>query len=366
MERETFAATRVGLRGAALAYALASGCGGSSTSLSAADGSVDATPAGDSPVAVDDAMPEAAAPVEASADAGASDATTPVEGGSACAPPSDPTRAALCITVQPEAVTFVSADPSFDGKGILVADVHDTANPNGADGGSLMALQSFMAPPADAGMGELDLSQPPPVIRFDGLPPGVVYPRVIFVDSRDTKKVGAGWWIGNYDLGRGLRSPTVLLPVTLQAGSGTSMTVALTALRALTVTLTRSVTPLGNGQGPVEVVVTDDPIPTDASALFGAATASCANLADAAAVAANGFVLGAGPYDTLAVLDDFGLDAGLAPGALTSLVPTDGGYVNPASARLAYPASAYVVTKTLDLDTVVAYPDAGVDPVSCP
>ena len=87
-------------------------------------------------------------------------------------------------------------------------------------------------------------------------------------------------------------------------------------------TLTRSVAPAGNGQGPATVVVTAESVPTDASTLLGAASVPCANLAAAdASVTAHGFVLGAGPYYALGVLDDFAPEGGsiLPPGAITSL-----------------------------------------------
>jgi hypothetical protein len=231
------------------------------------------------------------------------------------------------------------------------------------------ALQGTTFPSADSGGGEIDLASPLPFVRFDGLPAGLIYPRVIFIDSRDTQKVGAGWWLGGYDLEGGLKSANELRPVSLQAGTATTVTIGLTALRAFSVTLTRSAAPTGNAQGPAFVVVTPDELPGDASALFGIATAPCANLAAAdAAAAVNGFVLGPGPYYSAAVLDDFANDASLSlpPGALTSLAFVDGGLTNSPAARLQYAASAYAVVQTLDLDLGLPFPDAGADLVTCP
>jgi hypothetical protein len=345
-------------------------CGGSTAGMAPLDGSTDGADLGGD-AAPDTTMPTPEAAPDAPVDAAAPmDTSSPVDAGPPCAPPVDPTKAALCITFTHEALSFVASDPSLDGRGLLAVDVHDTANPDSPEGGSLPALTGAVFPPADGGDGgELDLSAPLPTVRFDGLPATVVYPRGIFLDSRSTQKVGAGWWLGGYDLTGGLRTPALLQPVTLRAGVASTVTINLTALRALAVTLTRSATPVGNAQGPATVIVTPGPTPTDASAFFGIAQAPCANLAAAdAAVAANGFVFGPGPYYSVGVLDDFGADAspGLGPGALTSLSYVDGSLTSPPSAQLQYAAGAYVVQQTLDLDLVIPLADAGVDPVSCP
>ena len=142
---------------------------------------------------------------------GPGDATASFDGGGPaesgpvampCTPPSNPTKAALCVKVVPEVVTFTS-DPRFDGKGWLVAQVFSTALPDDADGGEVpsLAAQTFGAPDA----GDVDLSQPLPAIRFDGLTAGSVYPRVVFYDDPTaTTDLGAGDWLGGYDLSGGL------------------------------------------------------------------------------------------------------------------------------------------------------------------
>jgi hypothetical protein len=347
-------------------------CGGSAVDLVPTDGSTDGA-GGDDGGTFDGTLPS-----EAGADGSpdvtgnpASDASDASEDAAPpCAPPTDSSKAALCIAFTHDALSFLAADPSFDGKGFLAVDVHDTANPDAPDGGSLPALTGQVTPAGDAG--EIDLASPLPPVRFDGLPAEVVYPRAIFVDSRDTQKVGAGWWLGGYDLSGGLRTPALLRPVTLTAGTGTSITLDLTALRSLGVTLTRSATPTGNGQGPATVIVSPSQTPGDASTFFGLATSPCANLAAAdASVVANGFVLGAGPYYAVGVLDDYAADSGLdlAPGSLTSLAFVDGSLTSPPSAELQYAAGAYAVTQALDLDLTVPFPDGGTDAsdtVSCP
>ncbi len=372
MKKTTVLGSYAACLGAAGCLALA--CGGSTVDITATDAaSGDGSTGGGDASAGDSTLPSS----EAGPD-GAPAATDapPGDAGPPCAPPADSTKAALCISFTHDALDFLAADPSFDGKGLLAVDVHDTPNPDAPDGGSLPALSGAVFPSSDGGdAGEIDLSATLPAVRFDGLPAGAVYPRAIFLDSRDTQKVGAGWWLGGYDLTGGLQTHNLLLPVTLTAGTGTAITLDLTALRGIGVTLTRSVTPLGNGQGPGTVIFTPSALPNDASTFFGVASNPCVNLAaDDASALVTGFVLGSGPYYAFGVLDDFVADAALAlpPGALTSLAQVDGSIVNPSSSQVQYAPGAYVVTKILDLDLVVPFPDGGpdggadADPVTCP
>ena len=219
----------VTLSGLALAGAA---CGGSAVNLSSGDGGEDGSSSGGgdgattgpfdgttaSPDAAGDAPGSTTSDGSGQADAGGVDAAPP------CAPPADGAKAALCITFTHDTLAFVAGDPSFDGKGMLYVDVHDTANPDAPDGGSLPALAGTIFPMSDAGV-EIDLAGTLPAARFDALPPGVVYPRAIFIDSRSTQTVGAGWWLGGYDLGAGLRTPALLQPVSLTAGAGTGITI---------------------------------------------------------------------------------------------------------------------------------------------
>jgi hypothetical protein len=324
--------------------ALAQACGGtsSSTDFDAGDGaSADGT-SGD-----------------ASSDSASGD------GGAPCAPPADPTKASLCITATAEAIQFIASDPNLDGKGLLAFDVYDTATPD-SDGGASPPL-SYKFFPADAGAGEFDLATPIPAVRFDGLPPGAVYPRVLFIDSRTVNAVGAGWWLGNYDLSSGIAKGTALAPVTLTAGAGTSVAITLTALRRLHVVITRSVTPVGNAQGPASVVAIADNAPHAGTKVYGIGSNPCAKLTGNLSAEVNGFVFGQGPYWGVAVVDDFGVGGGgLPPGSMTSLAFADGGISSPPGTQLTYAANAYLVTQTLDLDLALPRVDGGADTVSCP
>lgn len=283
-----------------------------------------------------------------------------------CAPPTDRTKSSLCIHVSPEAIQFL-ANADFDGKGFMVIDVHDVANPDAPDGAPLPALETATLPSLDAGpdAGEFDLSTPVPTIRFDGLP-ATVYPRVIFVDARGTTKPQAGWWLGGYDLTNGLGQTALLKPITLTPGSGTTISIDLTALRRLHITLSRSTTPVGNAQGPATVVAVADQMPTSSTKIFGLAFNPCAKLNGTSVAEVNGLVLGKGPYYAFSQLDDYDAGGFLKPGSLTSLVLVDGGLQNPTATQLNYAANAYVVSHTVDLVTTVPAPEAGTDTVVCP
>jgi hypothetical protein len=281
--------------------------------------------------------------------------TGPGEGPSPtpCAAPSDPTKAALCITVAPEAIQFVASNPDFDGKGLLVAEVFDTQFPNLADGGTAVPLQSVEY----SGAMNIDLSQTLPVIRFDGLPVETVFPTIVFSDvATPTSDLQAGYWIGGYDLSNGILNSTPVKSVTLQQGSGTGVTIDLVALRGLTVNLTLGTTLTGNGQGPATIIATTTETPMNGSPLFGAGQSSCVSVAGNTPAAVTGFVIGKGPYYAAAVVAQFGpLDAGvsLPPGALTSLVEANSGIMIPPADMLSYPATAYMITGSLTLGFVV-------------
>ena len=332
-------------------------CGGSTSALAPGDGG-----------ATDSAAPtEGGTTPDGAADApGATDADAgpPVDAGPPCAPPADPTKSSLCVGVVPEAITFTT-DPRFDGKGILVAEVFDTNTPDLAEGGSVQPLAAISLP-GDGGT--IDLSQPIAPIRFDGLPTAV-YARVVFSDDPQANaQVGAGFWIGGYDLSGGIKTQMPLQPETLQAGSGLSVNISLIALREMTVTLDRTATPIGNAMGPATVVAVTGQTLTTGEALFGIGQNPCARVDGNRTAEVAGFVLGTGPYFIAPVLDDFGTStSGIAfpAGALTSLDFVDGGYLLPLANQITYAADAYRVSQTVTLN--VAIPgDAGVDNVTCP
>ncbi len=349
----------VGCFGCGLALAA---CGGATaSSLTGGDGGPDGT----SGSGLDGSAGGDVTPVDEGADGGPSMSG---ETGTPCPAPSDPTKSALCLTVVPENIAFTS-DPNFDGKGWLIAQVFDTPTPDLPDGGELPALASVALPAGGPDAGPIvDLSQPIPMLRFDGLPT-TVYARVIFEDPvSPTTAVAAGAWLAGYDLSTGFMSDTALLPQPLQQGAGTNVSLNLIALRQMTVTMNRTVTPAGNGEGPAIVVATPDQVPTANSELFGLATNPCASVDGNDTAQATGFVVGKGPYYVVGQLDDFGLGDGgisLPPGSLVSLELGGAGYEIPSADRMTYAPTAYQVSQTISLDLVVPGAPA-TDTVSCP
>ena len=297
-------------------------------------------------------------------DTGASDA------GEACAPPIDPAKSAICLTLSPEAIAFMS-DPALDGKGYLVAQAFGVAVPDLGDGGSVAALATVVLPGGDAGVdaGPVDLSHSLPVVRFDGLPQ-TAFVRAIFVDDPGPAAgLHAGDWLAGYDMSAGIYKGVPLAPQALTAGEGTAVTLNLVALRKMTITLGRTAALEGNGQGPATVLAASQQNLGAGAHLFGLGTAPCANVSGTLTADVAGFVFGQGPYFVTGVLDDFGASDGgafFAAGSLSSLeVTADGGAQIPAANALSYAPTAYAVTKTIALG-FVGPGDAGTDGVTCP
>lgn len=311
---------------------------------------------------------------EAGADGSNGAAADGGDGGAAtaCAAPSVPANAALCVTVTPEAIAFLS-DPAFDGKGLMTIGVYSNAGASD-DAGIVAAL----LPSQDAGVGDggfalLNLAAlPAPVVRFE-VPAGTSYVRAIFIDNpaslADGGGLQAGWWLGGFDLSHGIDNAP-LMPVTLTAGAATNLTIDLFALRKLTLTVTRdpSVIPAGNGQGPLTTVAVNTPVlSSDAGTyLYGVGQLPCADVSGDAAATVPGWVLGNGPYWIAATLDDFGVGGNFPAGGLFSVFD-GGGATVPAIDELTYDAGAYQVTGLATLTYVNPWDGgADADTVSCP
>jgi hypothetical protein len=318
----------------------------------------------------DASIPESSADstmTQPNSDAGApGDAKSPMGGDAgSCAPPSDSTKAALCLMVSPESVQFLPSNPAFDGKGVLLVAIQAAAKP---DGGPTVVAPVILPDP-DGGLdgGLVDLSQPIPMLRIDGIPATTVYPQVLFVDDPGAglKNPVPGWWLGNYDFSSGLQDAP-LKPVALQAGQSLTVTVDLRALRALSLQVTAAVAPAGNGQGPMKVIVADsnNVAPDSGTRAWGYGSTSCINCVADGGGKAIAFFVGQGPYYTVPVLDDFGLGGSFPPGAMTSL-DTDAGLTVPEANKFTA-GNAYVYAQSVQLNFVGKPPDGGIDEASCP
>lgn len=362
---------------ALLAAALA-GCGGATTETvdfaNPDDGKGGAAPGDDAGVD---------APGDDEADAGSdADPDTDSEGGVSldsgtdgdsdanvdppCAPPSDPTEAALCLIVEPETIAFDANDPKLDGNGILAVEVFNKANPTGADA----PLDSRLTP-AQPGQGYAtkslaELTAAP--IRFESLPTKV-YVRAFFVDDVEGAQPDAlvpGTWIGGLDLSQGLRDDMPLDAVNLTAGKGTVVRLPLSALRKLTVTVSRTANPAqgGNAQGPLTVVAVASQTIDQNAQVFGLGELACANVSGTKKATVEGAVVGPGPYWVTGILDDFNKGGQMPAGGLVSM-DFAGGIKIPAKNKLTYAADAYTASIGIDLNMAIPG-NTGTDGVSCP
>jgi hypothetical protein len=351
----------VGATAGAAGIAVACGGGSGGSPGSGSDGGLDATMTMTEAGGAEAQSPAEAGSGGSTADAG--DAGTP-----ACAGPVVPSNAVVCVNISPEAIAFIDSDPRFDGKGLMNVSIFSNAYP---------ATDASLAPavnlPAGAGVGDagpvlVDLSQPVPVVRFE-VAATTAFVRAYFVDPPDASAgPQPGLWIGGLDLSHGIDNAP-LLPISLTAGAATNVTVDLVALRALTLSVSRdpSVTPAGNGEGPLKAIVVNSTVLSDAGTyLFGAAQVPCANLSGDASVPVPGWVVGDGPYWTVAILDEFDAGGTFPAGGLFSL-QVDGGFFIPSIDELSYAANAYQATGSATLTYLNPW-DGGAeaDTVSCP
>jgi hypothetical protein len=342
-------------------------CGGSTSNVSGAsgaDGGPDATVTGEGGISGEGGSQSEAATQGGGAD-GSSDA-----GATGCAAPSVPTNAAVCVTVSPEAIAFLS-DPNFDGKGLLTVGVYSNAHPSDDAGlAPAVLLPSQDAGAGDAGLALIDLSQPVPAVRFE-VPATTAYVRAIFIDNPASFNGGlqAGWWVGGLDLSQGLANAP-LMPLTLTAGTATNVTIDLIALRQLTLTVSRDpgLTAPGNGQGPLKAIAVNTTLLQDAGTyFFGVAQNPCANVSGDAAATVPGWVVLNGPYWVAATLDEFDAGGSFPAGGLFSLEVDAGVPFIPSIDEISYDASAYQVTGSVVLTYANPW-DGGADAdiVSCP
>lgn len=290
-----------------------------------------------------------------------------VDSGKPCAPPTDPTKAALCIDLIPETMKFEAAS-DFDGRGVLFVGAYGTAQPDN-DAGGVAPLSSVSIPSADGGVdggAEADLRSLPE-IRFDALDRDKVFVRAGFVDGAVRAQPEAGWWFGGVDLSKGVKANLPIQGIDVKRGAGTRVAMPLTALRRLVVTVTRVVAPVGNAQGPLSIAVVDKDTVGASADLFGAATSDCANLsAPGASVKVPGFVVGKGPYFLLPVLDDYGVGTPLPAGGLTSLDTSGATPKVPAANKVTFAADAYGVAHSVSLTTAVPRAAGPPDALTCP
>ncbi len=270
---------------------------------------------------------------------------------------------ALCVSVLPERIV-AQDDPTLDKKGKYYLQIFDTPTP--PDGATPLASRTL--PLLAANEIAVDAI---PTVRLAAVLPATVYVRAFFVDNAAAlnQKPGSslvyGTWLGGMDLTNGIQTNQPLLPVPLQLGAGNSVTIPLTALRKLTATIHASVTPIGDGQGPLAFLAVEDPNPGNKPPLFGYGAVTCGDVSASRSAVVTGFILAGGPHWVTASLKDVGGKGDFPPGSLASLTVTAGKAMIPK--ELVVGATDYAPSVNINLDYAVPWPADGgaIPPNSC-
>jgi hypothetical protein len=270
----------------------------------------------------------------------------------------------VVLDLEPEAMTF-EADAQRDGSGQLVVEVFDTQHPFRSSGRARPLYEKRFPEPADGG-GEVSLrALPQPRFTLRDAPKAL-YVRVTFFDdaqaSASEELLLPGTWYGGVDLSGGVFENRGLLPVPIQRGAVQTASIQLLALRALSVTVTASAKPLGDGEGPMVVVVRSDPDAKRNAPLLSLGGLQCANVANMPTTLVVPLIARGGTYYVAGFLNDLGFDSEIAPGELTAMKvdPDAGTAVFPAKLVLAQ--RDYTPSASIDLSFRLSPPSDGVIP----
>jgi len=277
-----------------------------------------------------------------------------------CPPPANTNDTAICMTFSPENI-HAENDPTLDERGVFIVQIFDTPNPPKQNAGQT-ALFERTLPASSSSGGQIALSGLRPIRAVSAFPP-VVYIRAVFVDNPGpfaTQTLGYGAWVGGINFNDGIQKDDPVEPVTLTQGAGNAVDIPLTALRKLDVTVHLTATPVGDGQGPLAVVVVNDSNPKNTPPPVGFASDACADVSKGD-VHLTGFFVGSGQHWITGVLKDLGGTADLPPGALAGLTVSGQTVRIPWSFTVA--PTAYSAAVTIGLDYVVPWPaEAGAPP----
>jgi hypothetical protein len=280
-------------------------------------------------------------------------------GGATCVPPTDPTKAALCLDFDPELVELGTTQ-NDDGVGRLLIQIFDTNNP-------VFGVTEPLVQVTRSGQLVTSLASE----RFDGLP-SRVFVRTALVDRADAAVYieyggkAPGTWLGGYDFRDGDSDTLRLEGIELTPGAGTSVTQALTVLRSLTVTVSTSATPAHDGIGPaVFFPLQSNVVLFGITPSYGIGWNECADVSDGTTTDIEGYVIGPGDFYLLTVLDDLmtpeeDFDGFMlsAPALASPLILGDG-------QKVTFGPTQYSASTELDLN-LVAPVDSGKTPqTSC-
>jgi hypothetical protein len=180
--------------------------------------------------------------------------------------------------------------------------------------------------------------------------------------SASDELLSPGSWYGGVDLSGGVFENRGLLPLPIKRGAVQTAPIGLVALRALSVTVTASAKPLGDGEGPMVLIVRSDPNAQRNAPLLSLGGLECANVADMPTTVVIPLIARGGTYYVAGFLNDLGFDSEIAPGELTAMkVDTDAGTaVFPAKLVLAQ--RDYTPSVSIDLSFRLSPPSDGVIP----
>ncbi len=294
---------------------------------------------------------------------GSAEAGTP-DGGPACSAPANAADAKVCLTFDPEKITVLDR-PDLDGKGTLIIQAFDTANPSST---TVPLKTIFYPPPTDAGLATTDVYSLPQ-IDIDGLPE-TAYVRVLFVDNPawflTQSGLTYGMFIGGFDLTQGVLPPPALRALPLTKGKGTLKAETLTALRLFTTTvkLMDSVTPADDGQGPISVGAFDVAAAAGQPVL-GGVQLPCTDITKGP-VNVTGFLYGSGDFWLIGQLDDFNQGGLSKPGSIVSLGGGTNGQSAPDSQKVTVAADQYSLSVQQVTLNFVIPGSTGFAPYACP
>jgi hypothetical protein len=212
----------------------------------------------------------------------------------------------------------------------------------------------------------------PTIVLAD--PPAAVYVRALFFDNgRFTLADGSfginwGTWLGGFDLSGGIGVSSALIAVPLTPGEVTVHDVPLIALRRLTVTVTTSVTPLGDGEGALSVTASRVAALPPYAQAQGYGIDPCVDITQGPQTVEVQLV-GSGMFSVTAYFDDLGIETtgALPPGTLLSLRDVNLAAGEATFDQITVGQDQYSAAMTVDLGYVVELPGdpAVLGPNSC-
>lgn len=277
---------------------------------------------------------------------------------------------ALVLTFTPETI-LPESDPSLDEMGYLRVQVFDTPSPPIGDATS--ALYEEVVPGDFQAGGQVSVSDLPALTAYVPDSTSTVFVRALFFDNPIPApgRAGAlnwGTWFGGVDVTNGFSQNAMLDAVPVVQGQTTAHAVPLLALRRVTVTVTTSATPVGDGEGALSVAASRDAMLAPRVSVYGYGIEPCVDLSTGAQTV-DMQVVGSGTFFVAGYFDDLGIQTPgqMPPGTMLSVQDVDLAAGTGTFDQLTLAADQYSSVLSIDLGYVVPLPgDAGAPgPNSC-